>query len=96
MTSGYLAIVKDGKIELLDSVSIPEGTKVFIIPILPEDNNTEERENWESFSLNNLNQCYVENEPEYILESIKEYNPNYESNIILTPIPQANGEIKNV
>ncbi|MBE9238629.1 glycosyl hydrolase family 31 [Anabaena aphanizomenioides LEGE 00250] len=78
MTSGHLAVVKDGKIELLSPVSIPEGTKVFIIPIIPEDKNTEETENWEKFSLNNLNQCYAENEPEYTLESIKEYNPDYE------------------
>ena len=66
MTSRHLAIVKDGKIELLNPLSIPE------------DNNTEKREDWENFSLNNLNQCYAENEPEYTLESIKEYNPDYE------------------
>ncbi len=78
MTSGNLAIVRDGKIELLDPLSIPEGTKVFIIPILPEENNQEETEDWDIFSLNNLNQCYAENEPEYTLESIKEYSPNYE------------------
>ncbi|MBD2694506.1 glycosyl hydrolase family 31 [Anabaena catenula] len=77
MTLGHLAIVKDGKIELLDPVSIPEGTKVFIIPIVLEPD-TEAREDWENFSLNNLNQCYAENEPEYTLESIQEYNPNYE------------------
>ncbi len=28
-------------------------------------------EDWENSSLNNLNQCYSENEPEYTLESIK-------------------------
>jgi hypothetical protein len=67
MTSGHLAIIKNGKIELLDPLSIPEGTKVFIIPILPEENNQEETENWDIFSLNNLNQCYADNEPEYTL-----------------------------
>ncbi|MBD2626438.1 glycosyl hydrolase family 31 [Trichormus variabilis] len=77
MTSGHLAIVKNGKIELVDPISIPEGTKVFIIPIVLEPD-TEAREDWENFSLNNLNQCYSENEPEYTLESIQEYNPNYE------------------
>ncbi len=77
MTLKHLAIVKDGKIELLDSISIPEGTKVFIIPIYLETD-TQERGNWEDFCLKNLNQCYGENEPEYTLESIKEYNPNYE------------------
>ncbi|TAE55991.1 MAG: hypothetical protein EAZ76_04695 [Nostocales cyanobacterium] len=35
----------------------------------------EEREEWVNFSLQNLNQCYAENEPEYTLASIKEYNP---------------------
>lgn len=67
MTLGHLAIVKDGKIQLLDLVFIPEGTKVFIIPIVLETD-TEERENWERFSLKNLNQCYAKNELEYILE----------------------------
>ena len=77
MTLKHLAIVKDGKIQLLDPVSIPEGTKVFIIPISLETD-TQETGNWEDFALNNLNQCYAENEPEYTLESIKEYNSNYE------------------
>jgi hypothetical protein len=78
MTSKHLAIVKNGKIELLNPLCIPEGTKVFIIPILPEENNAEESADWENFSLNNLNECYAENEPEYTLESIKEYNPDHE------------------
>lgn len=77
MVLKHLAIVKDGKIQLLEPLSIPEGTKLFIIPISLEDD-AEERDNWSNFSLNSLNQCYGENEPEYTLESIKEYNPNYE------------------
>uniref|UniRef100_UPI003EBE684C hypothetical protein n=1 Tax=Okeanomitos corallinicola TaxID=3231550 RepID=UPI003EBE684C len=32
-------------------------------------------EEWVNLSLQNLNQCYAENEPEYTLSSIKEYNP---------------------
>ena len=68
MTSGNLAIFRNGKIELLNPLSIPEGTKVFIIPILSEENNQEETEDWNNFSLKNLNQCYAENEPEYTLE----------------------------
>ncbi|MFK0734306.1 MAG: glycosyl hydrolase family 31 [Gloeotrichia echinulata HAB0833] len=77
MISAYLAIVKDGKIELIDSLSIPEGTKVLITPILSDDD-IENRPDWEYFSLKNLNHCYGENEPEYTLESIKEYNNHYE------------------
>jgi hypothetical protein len=34
MRSGHLAIVKYGSIELLDPISVPEGTEVFIIPIM--------------------------------------------------------------
>ena len=77
MISSQLAIVKNGKIELIDSLSIPEGTKVLITPIIVDDD-TENQDNWEDFSLRNLNQCYGDNEPEYTLESIKEYNNNYE------------------
>ncbi len=73
MNSSNLAIVKDGKIQLISSLSIPEGTKVLITPILL-DNDTESRKDWEYFYLNNLNQCYGDDEPEYTLESIKEHN----------------------
>jgi hypothetical protein len=77
MISSQLAIVKNGKIELIDSLSIPEGTKVLITPIIV-DNDPENQDDWEYFSLKNLNLCYEDNEPEYTLESIKEYNKNYE------------------
>ncbi|BAZ09294.1 hypothetical protein NIES4071_11020 [Calothrix sp. NIES-4071] len=77
MTSKHIAIVKDGKIELLEPVSIPEGTKLLIIPMSLESD-TQERESWGNWSLENLNQCYGEDEPEYSLESIKEHNPDYE------------------
>jgi hypothetical protein len=77
MISSQLAIVKNGKIELIDSLSIPEGTKVLITPIIV-DNDIENQDDWEYFSLRNLNQCYGDNEPEYTIESIKEYNNNYE------------------
>lgn len=73
MKSAHLAIVKNGRIELIDNLSIPEGTKVLITQILLE-NEPENQEDWEYFSWQNLNQCYGENEPEYPLESIKEYN----------------------
>ncbi|HEY9703792.1 MAG TPA: hypothetical protein V6C58_15190, partial [Allocoleopsis sp.] len=68
MTSAHLAIVKDGKIELIDSSFIPEGTRLLITPLVLDDD-TENREDWEYFSLQNLNQCYGNNEPEYTLGS---------------------------
>jgi hypothetical protein len=54
MTLKHLAIVKDGKIELLEPVSIPEGTKVFVIPMSLESD-IEERESWGNWPLQNLN-----------------------------------------
>lgn len=33
MQSSLLAIIQDGKIQLPDSLSIPEGTKVLIVPL---------------------------------------------------------------
>jgi len=72
MNSVHLAVVKDGQIQLIDPLSLSEGTKVLISPL---DNISDD---WEFFSLQNLNQCYGDNEPEYSLDSIKEYNDNYE------------------
>ncbi len=77
MKSACLAIVKDGKIQLIDSLYIPEGTTVLITPIVLDDD-TENRDDWDYVSLKNLNECYGDNEPEYTLESIIEYNDNYE------------------
>ena len=77
MISPQLAVVKNGKIELIDSLSIPEGTKVLITPIIV-DNDRENQDDWEYFSKKNLNLCYGDDEPEYTLELIKEYNKNYE------------------
>ena len=77
MISSQLAIVKNGKIELIDSLSIPEGTKVLITPIIV-DNDIENQDDWEYFSLRNLTHCYGDLQPEYTIESIKEYNNNYE------------------
>ncbi|MBG1266148.1 DUF2281 domain-containing protein [Nostoc sp. WHI] len=83
------------KIELLHyaeylitkSSTLPQVEDVTVL-----ETNTEERENWQSFSLNNLNQCYAEDEPEYARNQLKNITLIMkEGNIILTPIPQANG-----
>ncbi|MGL5035265.1 MAG: hypothetical protein ACRC6M_15870 [Microcystaceae cyanobacterium] len=42
------------------------------------DKDSPESQSWEVFALNNLNQCYSENEPIYDLTHIKEYNSDYE------------------
>ncbi len=64
--------------ELIETLNIIRSIKQKDSKLFHENNNTEATENWEKFSLNNLNLCYAENEPEYTLESIKEYNPDYE------------------
>lgn len=69
------------KLELLhyaEYLSTKSSTLPQVEAVIPLEADTEERENWQSFSLNNLNQCYGKNEPEYDIKSIKEYNPNYE------------------
>jgi hypothetical protein len=38
----------------------------------------ENTDNWCDLSMQELNEAYGENEPEYTLENIKEFNPNYE------------------
>jgi hypothetical protein len=42
-----------------------------------DSNLSQQEDNLESFSLQNLEQCYGEDEPEYPLELIKEHNNNY-------------------
>ncbi|MDJ0508980.1 MAG: hypothetical protein QNJ64_06975 [Crocosphaera sp.] len=80
MTSPARAIVKNGKIELLNPLSFPEGTQLLVTPI-PSDSQLESietKDEWSNLSLQGLNLAYDENEPEYTLEQIKEFNPDYE------------------
>ncbi len=80
MTSPAIAIVKNGKIELLNPLSFPEGTQLLVTPI-PSDSELgtmETMDEWSNLSLQGLNLAYDENEPEYTLEQIKEFNPDYE------------------
>ncbi len=80
MTSPVIAIVKNGKIELLNPLSFPEGTQLLVTPI-PSDSQLESietKDEWSNLSLQGLNLAYDENEPEYTLEQIKEFNPDYE------------------
>jgi hypothetical protein len=66
MPTQLLAIVKDGKIQTLDSIDLPEGTEliVTIVPIASAltDRNLEFSE-WSNLSLNGLNRAYGDDEP---------------------------------
>lgn len=81
MPTQLLAIVKDGKIQTLDSIDLPEGTEliVTIVPVgsvLPESDL--ESSAWSNLSLHGLNRAYGDDEPEYEISQLKELNSGYE------------------
>jgi hypothetical protein len=64
----------DGKQILFDEpCELPPNTKV-IIRVLPND----EEEDWLSLGMKSFARAYADDEPEYPLEKIKEFNPDYE------------------
>jgi hypothetical protein len=77
MKNSFFAIVKNGKIEVLDKFYLPEDTKLIVTPLSNQDGDLT---NWDDFALECLNNAYSEDEPEYNLTQIKEFNPNYEGN----------------
>jgi hypothetical protein len=77
MSGTFLAVIKDSKIELIDSVALPEGAKL-LVTLLPGDSLSNLSQDWRNISLQGLENAYDENEPEYPLELVKELNPEYE------------------
>lgn len=73
MPTQLLAIVKDGKIQTVDSIDLPEGTELLVT--IEDDLDVL---NWSNLSLNNLNRGYADDEPEYDISQVKELNPGYE------------------
>jgi hypothetical protein len=73
-----LAIIRQGKIEPLETINLPEGTKLLVTP-LSGSPTLEEQTDWYHLSGQGLNLAYGEDEPEYTLENIKEYNTDYEA-----------------
>lgn len=66
----------DGKQVLFDEpVELSPNTKLLVTVVQPSS--LEEVE-WQSFSAQNLERAYGEDEPEYSLSLIKEWNPDYE------------------
>ncbi len=78
MNKQMLAIVKQGQVKLLEGINLPEGTKLLISPLV-DGNNKDYESDWYNFSKQGLNQAYEEDEPEYTLDNIKEYNKYYEA-----------------
>ena len=66
----------DGQQIVLDEPYPLEPNAPLTVVVLPEDD--QEREDWARFGLQNLARAYGDDEPEYTLDMIKEWNPEYE------------------
>jgi hypothetical protein len=81
MPTQLLAIVKDGKIQTLDSIDLPEGTELIVTIVSVTSALTDrdlESSEWSNLSLNGLNRAYGDDEPEYEISQLKELNSSYE------------------
>ncbi len=67
-----------------------------IVTVLPETETDQERKIWSELSTEGLSRAYSDDEPDYPIDLIKEANVDYAgADVILTPIPQADGTVKN-
>lgn len=73
MPTSVLAIVKNGRIEPITPIDLPEGTSLLILL-----NPTAEAIEWSKFSINGLSHAYSDDEPNYEIAQLKEMNPIYE------------------
>ena len=65
MSTPVFAIVKNGKIEPITPIDLPEGTSLLILP----NPTTAEAIEWAEFSINGLAHAYSDDEPEYEISS---------------------------
>ena len=73
MSIPVLAIVKNGKIEPINPIDLPEGIRLLLLP-----NPSNEALEWSGVSLAGLSHAYSNDEPDYDLTHLKELNPLYE------------------
>jgi predicted DNA-binding antitoxin AbrB/MazE fold protein len=79
MPTQLLAIIKNGKIEPLEPINFPEGTQLVVtMSSSSEIAENSELEDWYALSSQGLSRAYGDDEPDYDLSQIKEFNPNYE------------------
>lgn len=68
------AVIHDGKIELAEPASLPEGAKA-LVTLLPEDEgfltDPEEREAWSRLGRLSLAKAYGDDEPDYSEADLK-------------------------
>lgn len=58
-----------------EPVELSPNTKLLVTVVQPSSS---EEVEWQSFSAQNLERAYGEDEPEYSLNLINEWNPDYE------------------
>lgn len=68
----------DGHMIVLDEPFDLEPDTKLIITVVPDDLVDTEREDWIRLSYYALSRAYGDDEPEYTLDMIKEWNPDYE------------------
>jgi hypothetical protein len=73
MSIPMLAVVRNGRIEPLQPIDLPEGTSVLITP-----NPGAEELAWSGLSLAGLARAYGDDEPDYDVTQLQELNPLYE------------------
>jgi hypothetical protein len=75
MTPKTISAHFDGKQIVLDEPFVLEPNMKIVVTILSED---DEREDWARLAMQSLERAYGDDEPEYSLDMIKEWNPDYE------------------
>lgn len=68
----------DGDKIVLDEPFELEPDTRLIVTILPKQEADTDRDDWGNLALLALQSAYDDDEPDYPLESIKEFNPEYE------------------
>jgi predicted DNA-binding antitoxin AbrB/MazE fold protein len=77
MSSQLLAVIRNGKIEPLEPINFPEGTQL-VVTISSSSEVVGDSEDWYALSLQGLSRAYGNDEPDYDLSQIKEFNPSHE------------------
>lgn len=68
----------DGSQIVLDEPFEWDPNTKLIVTIVPIEQGDAEREAWMNMALSRLAEAYGEDEPEYTLDMIKEFNPEYD------------------
>jgi hypothetical protein len=68
----------DGSQIVLDEPFELQPNTELVVTIVPRNQSDEEREEWMNMALSRLAEAYGDDEPDYPLEAIKEFNPDYE------------------